>query len=68
MKGTYLPINYNDWKNVTIKNDNDDSDTGNYSTVSEKWPENDGSSNRCITYLFFRCFCLKENAAKPQRE
>lgn len=35
MKGTYLPINYNDWKNVTVKNDNDDSDTGNYSTVSE---------------------------------
>lgn len=35
MKGTYLPINYNDWKNFTIKNDNDDGDISDSSTVSE---------------------------------
>lgn len=38
MKGTYLPINYNDWKNVTLRNDIDDTvkySTRKYSTVSE---------------------------------
>lgn len=70
MKGTYLPINYNDWKNITLRNDIDDTVNSNYSAVSEidwnKSRQNDFPWHG--KYILFRYHILKQRTSQNVNE